>query len=328
MSPAPTYVRGGVPERVLAGAAMIVGTSLTIQLAAAIAHDLFHRLGPAGTSALRFTFGAVILLAFLRPAFRGRDAATWRAIAAYGTTLAALNLTFFQAISLIPMGIAVTLAFIAPLLLALARSRRRRDIVWALLAAAGVVTLGGVDRPGSLAGVVFAIGAGCAWVGVAYAARSVGRRTRRIDGLALALPIAALLTIPLGIAQAGALDLRALAIGLLIAVGGLIIPFALELEGLRRLEPRTVAVIYSIDPAIAAVVGVLALREHLNTFQIVALVAVMTASAGATTAAGTVEPEPSPPRRRRAVAASRESAGVSRRREGASKATSRPAYRE
>ncbi len=283
---------GGVRKRALAGAAMIVGTSLTIQLAAVTAHDLFARLGPTGTSAIRFSLGAAILLALIRPAIRGRDAATWRAIAAYGGSLAALNLTFFEAISLIPMGIAVTLAYIAPLVMALVRSRRRRDVVWALLAAAGVVTLGGVDRPGSLTGVLFALAAGCAWVGVAYSGRSVGRRTRRVDGLALALPIAALLTLPLGVGHAGAVDLRALAVGLVVAVGGLIIPFALELEGLRRLEPRTVAVIYSIDPAIAAVVGLLALREHLTALQVVALVAVMIASAGATTAAGNAEAEP------------------------------------
>jgi len=265
---------------------MIVGTSLTIQLAAAIAHNLFDRLGPAGASAIRFALAAVILLAIVRPAIRGRDAATWGAIVAYGTSLAALNLTFFQAINRIPLGIAVTLSFIGPLAMALLGSRRRRDVVWALLAGAGVATLGGIDRPSSLSGVLFAIAAGCAWVGVAYAGRSVGRRTRRVDGLALAIPIAALITVPLGIRHASALDGQSLAIGLVIAVGGLIIPFALELEGLRRLEPRTVAIIYSIDPAIAALVGLLALGQHLTSLQIVALVAVMIASAGATAAAG------------------------------------------
>jgi inner membrane transporter RhtA len=265
---------------------MIVGTSLSIQLAAALAHDLFDRLGPAGASALRFALAAVILLAIVRPAIRGRDRATWGAIAAYGASLAALNLTFFHAISLIPMGIAVTLAFVAPLVMALVASRRRRDVAWALLAGAGVATLGGIDRPGSTSGVLFAIAAGCAWVGVAYAGRSVGRRTRRVDGLALAIPIAALLTVPLGIGHAHAVDARSLAIGLVIAVVGLIIPFALELEGLRRLEPRIVAVVYSIDPAIAAVVGFLALGEHLTALQVVALVAVIIASAGATAGAG------------------------------------------
>jgi inner membrane transporter RhtA len=271
---------------------MIVGTSLSIQLAAALAHDLFDRLGPVGASAVRFALGAVILLAIVRPAIRGRDAATWGAIAAYGAALAALNLTFFQAISLIPMGIAVTLSFIAPLVMALVGSRRRRDVFWALLAGAGVATLGGIDRPGSVSGVLFAIAAGCAWVGVAYAGRSVGRRTRRVDGLALAIPIAALITVPLGIGHAGAIDVRSLAIGLVIAVGGLILPFALELEGLRRLEPRIVAVIYSVDPAIAAVIGFLALGERLTALQVIALVAVMIASAGATAAAADVEAKP------------------------------------
>ncbi len=284
---------GGVRQRALTGAAMIVGTSLTIQLAAAIAHDLFARVGAGGASAMRFALGAVILLAIVRPALRGRDAATWAAIAAYGASLAALNLSFFQAISLIPMGIAVTLGFIAPLLMALLRSRRRRDVVWALLATAGVATLGGIDRPGSVSGVLFAIASGCAWIGVAYAGRSVGRRTRRVDGLALAIPIAALITLPLGIGHVSAIDLRSLAIGLVIAVGGLILPFALELEGLRRLEPRTVAVIYSIDPANAAIIGLLALGERLTMLQLVGIIAVMIASAGATTAAGNADAEAS-----------------------------------
>lgn len=268
---------------------MIVGTSLSIQLAAAIAHDLFARFGPLGTSALRFALGAVILLAIVRPSIRGRDAATWGAIAAYAASLAALNVMFFAAISRIPLGIADTLAFVGPLVMALVGSRRRRDIIWAPLAGAGVATLGGIARPGSVSGVLFAMAAGCAWVGVAYAGRSVGRRTRRVDGLALALPIAALITAPLGFGHVAAVNVRSLAIGLVIAVGGLIIPFALELEGLRRLEPRIVAVIYSVDPAIAAGVGFITLGEHLTMLQVIGLVSVVIASAGATTAAGDAE---------------------------------------
>ena len=269
---------------------MIVGTSLSIQLAAGIAHDLFAHFGPLGASALRFALGAVILLAIVRPSIHGRDLITWGAIAAYGASLAALNVMFFAAISRIPMGIADTLAFVGPLVMALAASRRRRDILWALLAGVGVATLGGIARPGSVSGVLFALAAGCAWVGVAYAGRSVGRRTRRVDGLALALPIAALITVPLGIGHAGAVNVQSLAIGLVIAVGGLIVPFALELEGLRRLEPRIVAVIYSIDPAIAAGVGFITLGEHLTMLQVVGLISVMVASAGATSAPGDAGP--------------------------------------
>jgi inner membrane transporter RhtA len=273
-------------RRVIAGVAMIVATSAAIQIAAAVAHGLFAQLGPAGTSALRFTLGAAVILVAVRPRLRGRGRATWGAIAAYGLSLAALNLTFFEAIQRIPLGIAVTFAFIAPLGIALAGSRRRRDVVFALLAAAGVVTLGGIDRAASVTGIALAVAAGCAWACVAFAGRSVGRRTRRIDGLALALPIAALVTLPFGVGHVGAVDGHALGLGLVIAIGGLIVPFALELEGLRRLEPRLVAVIYSVDLAIASLVGLVGLSQDLSPTQIVGIVAVMIASAGATAAAG------------------------------------------
>ncbi len=265
---------------------MIVGTSASIQIAAALAHDLFGTLGPTGTSALRFLLGAVILLAAVRPRLRGRDGQTWRAIARYGVSLAALNLTFFEAIERIPMGIAVTLAFLAPLTMAVVGSRRRRDIGFAVLAGVGVVLLGGVSPPNSNLGMVFALASGAAWASVAYAGRTVGSRTSRLDGLALALPIAAVVTLPFGIARFGAVDARELGLGLVIAVGGLILPFALELEGLRRLEPRLVAVIYSLDPAIAAVVGFVALGQTLTGVQPLGMAAVILASLGAIWSSG------------------------------------------
>ncbi len=272
-------------RRMAAGAAMILGTSASIQIAAAIAHDLFDTLTPTGVSALRFALGTAIILPAVRPAVRGRDRETWYAIAIYGVSLGILNVTFFESIDRLPLGLAVSFAFVAPLGVALAGSRRRRDVAFALLAGAGVLVLGGIDRPNSAAGVAFAVTAGCAWVSVAFAGRSVGRRTRRVDGLALAIPIACLVTLPFGIGHAGALDARALALGLVIAVGGKILPVALELEGLRRLEPRLVAVIYSADPAIAALIGLVALGESLTLPQIVGMAAVIAASVGVTAGA-------------------------------------------
>ena len=264
---------------------MILGTSASIQIAAAIAHDLFDTLTPTGVSALRFALGTAIILPAVRPAVRGRDRETWYAIAIYGVSLGILNVTFFESIDRLPLGLAVTFAFVAPLGVALAGSRRRRDVAFALLAGAGVLVLGGIDRPDSAAGVAFAVTAGCAWVSVAFAGRSVGRRTQRVDGLALAVPIACLVTLPFGIGHAGALDARALALGLVIAVGGMILPFALELEGLRRLEPRLVAVIYSADPAIAALIGLVALSQSLTPPEILGMAAVIAASIGVTAGA-------------------------------------------
>jgi inner membrane transporter RhtA len=272
-------------RRTAAGAAMILGTSASIQIAAAIAHDLFDTLTPTGVSALRFALGTAIILPAVRPAVRGRDRETWYAIAIYGVSLGILNVTFFESIDRLPLGLAVTFAFVAPLGVALAGSRRRRDVAFALLAGAGVLVLGGIDRPNSAAGVAFAVTAGCAWVSVAFAGRSVGRRTRRVDGLALAIPIACLVTLPFGIGHAGALDARALALGLVIAVGGMILPFALELEGLRRLEPRLVAVIYSADPAIAALIGLVALSQSLTPPEVLGMAAVIAASVGVTAGA-------------------------------------------
>ena len=243
-------------RRALAGAAMILGTSASIQIAAAIAHDLFDTLTPAGVSALRFALGAAVILPVVRPAVRGRDRETWSAIAVYGISMGVLNVTFFESIDRLPMGVAVTLAFIAPLGVALAGSRRRRDVAFAAprrgrRRSSSAASTGPTRPPASRSPSPPAVRGSS----VAFAGRSVGRRTRRVDGLALAIPIACLVTLPFGIGHAGALDARSLALGLVIAVGGLILPFALELEGLRRLEPRLVAVIYSADPAIAAVIG-------------------------------------------------------------------------
>jgi inner membrane transporter RhtA len=262
---------------------MIVATSTTIQLSAAVAQGLFDRLGPSGVSALRFALGAIIITTAVRPSVRGRDRRTWIAIVGYGVSIGLLNLTFFGAIDRLPMGIAVTLGFIAPLAIALAGSRRRRDVGFALLAAIGVVILGGIDPPGSAVGVALAVAAGCTWAAVAYTGHRVGRCTRRIDGLALAIPIASVVTLPFGLAHLEAIDAHAIGLGLVIAVGGLILPFALELEGLRRLEPRIVAIIYSIDPAIAALVGLLVLGQSLTAPQVAGITAVVLASAGATT---------------------------------------------
>ena len=279
-----------VDGRVVVGVVMIVGTSATIQIAAAIASGLFDQLGAAATSALRFALAAVVLVAAVRPRIRGRDRATWIGIGLYGVGLAVLNVTFFEAIDRMPLGLAVTFAFLAPLAVAIAGSRRRSDIGFALLAAAGVVILGGIDRPSSIAGVGFAVAAGCAWVGVAFAAQHVGRRTRNVEGLALAIPIAAVVCLPLGVGHIGALDARALALGFVIAVGGLILPYALELEALRRLQPRTVAVVYSVDPAIAVLVGLVALGQTLTGPEVIGVIAVVVASAGATLTTSSIGP--------------------------------------
>jgi inner membrane transporter RhtA len=269
-------------QRAVAGAVMIVGTSLAIQLAGGLAHGIFPALSPPGVSALRFFLGAVILLPAVRPALRGRSRATWLAVGGYGASLAALNLSYFEAIDRIPLGLAVTLGFLPPLVMAAALSRRLLDLAWVAVAAGGVLALEGTDPPRSTSGVLLAIASGIAWLGVAYAGRALGQVTRRADGLALALPVAAVITLPFGLARISHLDGHVLGVGLVIAIGGLVVPFTLELEALRRLEPRTVAVIYSIDPVNGALVGLFLLGQQPTAVQIVAMTAIVSASTGAT----------------------------------------------
>ena len=283
----------GYDRRALEGAGMVVCTSLAIQLSAALASTQFDLLGPAGVSSLRFAAGAVILLAAVRPAIRGRERATWLAICGYGASLAVLNLSFYGAIDHIPLGVAVSLSFAAPLTMAVISSHRPRDLGFAALAVVGIVILGGVDSPGSSIGALLAVVAGGGWVGVALCGRQLGRHTRRVDGLALALPVSALVAAPFGAGAVAELDIRAAAVIIAIALGGLILPFALELEALRRLAPASVAVIYSVDPAIGAAIGLVALGQELSVLQVLGVAAVMAASVGVTSsAARTVEVTP------------------------------------
>lgn len=271
---------------------MIVGTSLAIQLAGGLAHGIFSALSPSGVSVMRFFLGAVILVPVVRPAIRGRSRTTWLAVAGYGASLAALNLSYFEAISRIPLGPAVTLGFLAPLVMAAVSSRRLLDLLWVLLAGGGVLALEGIDPPRSTSGVLLAVASGAAWLGVAYTGRVLGQTTRHAEGLALALPVAAIITLPFGLTHISHIDAHVFGIGLVVAVGGLILPFTLELEALRRLEPRTVAVVYSIDPVNAALVGLLLLGQQPAAGRIVAMIAIISASAGATLSAA--EPPDNP----------------------------------
>ena len=269
-------------RRAVTGAAMILGTSASIQIAAAIAHDLFDTLTPAGVSALRFALGAAVILAAVRPAFRGRDRETWPAIAVYGVSMGVLNFTFFESIERLPMGVAVTLAFIAPLGVALAGSRRRRDVAFAAprrrrRAHPRRRRPARLDR-GRRARRRRRLRVGrrrlCGPVGGPAHAPGRRARARHPDRLPRHTAVRH---------QPRRRTRRPVArLGLVIAVGGLILPFALELEGLRRLEPRLVAVIYSADPAIAAVIGLVALSESLTPPQVVGMAAVIAASAGVT----------------------------------------------
>jgi inner membrane transporter RhtA len=269
-------------DRVPAPGLVVVGIG-SVQVGAAFATKLFAHLGPAGTVLLRVLFAALVLCAIWRPRPRGHTARELRLAALFGLSLALMNLSFYEALDRIHLGTAVTLEFVGPLVVALAGSRSRLDVVWALLAAGGVGLLGGFATP-SLTGVVFALAAGGFWAAYILLNARVGRAFRGGGGLAIAMAVGTLPLIPGGIADAGTGLLRPDLLGISFAVAMLssVVPYSLELEALRRIRPQLFGVLMSLEPAMAALAGLVVIGQELSALDVVAITLVVTASAGAT----------------------------------------------
>jgi inner membrane transporter RhtA len=277
-------VGGGARAGGAGAVGLVLGGALSVQFGAAIAALLFPRVGVSGVVTLRLVVAAVVLLAVCRPRLRGHSGRDWLLVAGFGTALAGMNSLIYQAIDRIPLGAAVTLEVLGPLALSVIAGRRPASWLWALLALCGVVLLerGGV-RGLDLGGVGFALGASVMWAAYILLSARTGRRFPRADGLALAMTAAAALTLPLGVAAAGAALLDPVTLGLGAAVAGLssVLPYTLELLALRRMPTSTFAVLVSLGPAIAALAGFLVLGQSLGAGQVVAIVVVVAASAGA-----------------------------------------------
>jgi inner membrane transporter RhtA len=263
----------------------LVLTGVTsIQFGAALAATMFDDLGPGGTSAIRLGFAAIVLMAIWRPRVRGRGMAELRLAAVFGLTLGAMNLFFYEALDRIPLGIAVTLEFAGPLGIAVAMSRRRLDLLWAALAALGIVLLSdpfgghGLDPVGV---VLILCAAGC-WALYILLAQRATLVFDGSDGLALAMVVAALVPLGPGIAQAGTdlLQPQFLAMGAGVALLSSVIPYSLETEALRRMPTHVFGVLMSLEPAVAALAGFLVLGQGLGARELVAMGFVVAASVG------------------------------------------------
>jgi inner membrane transporter RhtA len=255
---------------------------VSLQVGAACANRLFPLAGPAGAVALRLGFAAVILLVIWRPSWRLAPR-TLLVVIAYGAVLSGMNILIYQAFARIPMGVAVTIEFIGPLAVAVLGSRRVIDFVWAALAAVGVILLSDVDGLGDRAGMLLALLAGILWGVYILMARKLGKHTSGGSGLALSLTVGALIAIPFGAVEAGTAMLRptALIVGFAVAVMSSVVPYSLELEALRHIRPRVFGVLMSLEPAVAALAGLLILHQALTALQWVAVGCVVLASVGA-----------------------------------------------
>jgi inner membrane transporter RhtA len=266
-------------------AVALVGTgAVSVQFGAALATRLFGRVGPAGAVTLRLVVGAVILLAVVRRGPRGRAGSVDSAVVvAFGLVLAAMNLSFYEAIARIPLGVAVTIEFSGPLALALSYSRRWTDGLWAAAAGTGVALLAvGAGRRLDPLGLLFALVAGALWAAYILLSRETGRRFESVGGLAWAMLVAAVAVLPFGAAAGGGALLRpsVLVIGGAVGLLSSVIPYSLELVALRRVTPRAFGVMMSMEPAVAAAAGFAVLGQHLATREWVALALVVVANLG------------------------------------------------
>jgi inner membrane transporter RhtA len=262
----------------------------SVQLGAGIAKNLFDEVDPVTIVWLRLVTSAVILALIVRPALRGRSRADWLVVLSFGATLGLMNWAIYQSFARIPLGIAVTIEFIGPLVLAIAGSRRARDLAWVVLAAAGVALLGLEHADLNLAGVLFALLAGAAWATYILLSAQTGRRWPGLDGLAMASVVATLLLTPVVSfgAGEGLDDPRILMIGAAVGLLSSVIPYSCEMAALRSLPPSVFSILMSVEPAAAALAGMVVVSEFLTGVQWLAVVCVVAASIGATRSRPTI----------------------------------------
>ncbi len=266
---------------------LVLFSIFSVQLGAAIAKGLFDSLGPGGTVFLRISFAALVLFVLVRPKLRGHDRSGYLVATVFGLALAGMNLSIYLAIDRIPLGVAVTLEFVGPLGVAVLGSRRPLDLLWAVLAAAGILLLAPLDVLGGTnldpAGVAFALLAGCLWAGYILLSARTGSAFAGGTGLVIALCVGTVALLPVGVADAGyaLLDPKLLLAGFCVAMLSSAIPYSLELEALRRLPARVFGVLMSLEPAVAALAGLLVLGERLGLRAAAAVLLVTVAAAGA-----------------------------------------------
>jgi inner membrane transporter RhtA len=263
---------------------------LSVQFGAGVAKDLFDEVQPTVMVWLRLATSVVVLGLVARPVLRGRSRSDWLVVVGFGVSLGTMNWAIYQAFARIPLGLAVTIEFVGPLTLAVLGSRRARDLIWVGLAALGVGLLGFDSDDLDPAGVGFALLAGAAWAAYILLSSHTGRRWPGLDGLTVASVVATLMLTPYAVPAGGEtlLDPRILALGAAVGLLSSVIPYSCEITALRSMSPALFSILMSLEPAAAALAGIVVLGEFLSPLQWLAMVCVVVASVGATRSRGVI----------------------------------------
>lgn len=268
MVPAPLLVFGGV---------------VSVQFGAALAATLVPEIGAGGSVLLRITFSALILGVLARPALRGHSRQAWLTVVAFGVALGLMNWSFYGSLAHLPLGVAVTVEFLGPLVLTTVLSRRALDFVAVAAAGVGVLLISEaltvpLDEL-SWVGLLLAATAGVLWAAYILLSGRTGAQFEKLDGLALALVVSTVVVLPAGLTGTDVWTTEHVVKGIGLAVLSSLLPYSLELLALRRLAANVFGILLSLEPAVAALAGLIVLGQTLHLLQVVGLVLVVVASA-------------------------------------------------
>lgn len=262
---------------------LVLAGIVSVQFGGALAQTLVPVIGAGGSVVMRLLFATLLLLVLVRPRWRGHSRRAWATVVAFGVALGLMNYTFYGSLAHLPIGVAVTIEFIGPLALAAVLSRRLLDGVAVLAAAGGVVlisealTVPFADLPWT--GIGLALAAGAFWAAYIVLSGRTGAQFPQLEGLALAMVVATVVTLPLGVASVPQWTGETLLKGLGIAVLSSVLPYSLELLALRRLSAKVFGILLSLEPACAALAGLVVLGQLLDATQLVGMALVVGASA-------------------------------------------------
>lgn len=273
-----------MPARQTSGGSLllVMAAVVSVQFGGAVAATLVPVIGAAGSVVLRLGIGALVLLAVARPTLRGHSASAWRTVVLFGLVLGAMNWSFYASLDRLHIGVAVTIEFIGPLTLAAVQSRRVRDLLAVAAAAAGILLISQALtvpwRDLDLVGIGLALLAGTFWAAYIVLSQRTGAAFPGLNGLALAMIVALALVLPFGIWSVPLWTGDVLTKGAAVAILSSVLPYSLELLALRQLSQRVFGILLSLEPAVAALAGLIVLGQRLTPTQLVGMALVVVAS--------------------------------------------------
>jgi inner membrane transporter RhtA len=265
-------------SRVLGGAALVVASCAAVQGSAALSSSLFEELPPPAVAGWRQMFGALLLVAFMRPRLRGRTKDDWRIIVILGAAIAMMNASFYLAVDLMPLGIAATLLYLGPFAVAALHT----EVGWRLtLPALALVGVALVSRPSGGAGalgICVGLAAAAALAGYTVGSQRLGR-DGGLDGLALAISVSALILSPFSAASVDEVQLSQWLILVASGVIGVGVAFSCDFVALKLAGTRIVATLFALDPVLGALIGAAALSQQQPARTLVGIAVIVFAGA-------------------------------------------------